>query len=236
MYSAWGAQGSSLDLIPEESQTIEASLSYTKGGISSTISAYHIINTNTIVQFTGGASNLGERKITGVDIHLRGQIKPSFMKEIQPWVYYSLILNEEENKFDENENHIGTGIIGDLSYNNAYFGVTGIFNEHLSLNLIGKYVGERETVESNPIDKIDSYFTMNATLLYKNLFIEGLSFRLKVNNLFDTQYFHPGIKNADAGETPGQWVGDAWNGSAGWYNSKLPQPHRYYMISLIFNM
>ena len=236
LYSTWSAQGTSTDLIPEESQTIEASLAYTKKSISSMVSAYHVINTNTIVQFAGGAANMGERKITGIDIHLRGQIKPSFMKEIQTWAYFSLILNEEEKKFDENDNDIGTGIIGDLSYNNAYFGLTGIFNEHLSLNLIGRYVGERITVETNPIDKIDSYFTMNPSIVYKELFVKGLSLRFKVNNIFDAQYFHPGIKNADAGETPGQWVGDAWQGSTGWYNSKLPQAHRYYMISLIFNL
>lgn len=236
LYGVFSAAGSSINLKPEESETFEASITYTKNKVSSTISAYHIINTNTIVQFSGGAKNAGKRQITGLDLHLRGELKPSFIKKIQVWAYYSIILNDEEKKFDENDNEVGKDIIGDLSYNNINLGLTGVFNEHITLNLIGRYVGERKTISTNPIDKIDPYFTLNANILYKNIFVKGLSLRLKVNNLLNTQYFHPGIKNADAGETSGYWEGNKWIGSTGWFNSKLPQPHRYFLISLLFNM
>ena len=77
---------------------------------------------------------------------------------------------------------------------------------------------------------------MNTSLIYKDLLVEGFSMRLKVYNILDKLYFHPGIKSADAGETAGYWNGNVWYGSQGWLSSKLPQPHRYFMLSLILNL
>ena len=235
LYGSWTAQGVSLTLKPEESQTFEASLNYTSTGLSATASAFHVINDNTIVSFSGGATNAGQRKVTGIDLHVKGQFSPDFVKSIQPWVYASIILDEKEKKF-ENDIEVGEDIIGDLSHLNLYMGVTTLFNDHIALNLMGRYIGERETVSTNPLGSIDPYFTLDASLLFTDLPVKGISIRLKANNLTNTSYFHPGIKSADAGQTPGYWQGNAWYGSTGWYSSKVPQPGLNFLLSLIYSL
>ena len=203
------------------------------------MSAYTIKNKNTILNFVDRAENAGEQKITGLDIHLQKEFDEIMMfKKIKMWTYYSVILNEERKTFDDNGNEIGTDIIGDLSHNNVYFGLSNIINDHFSVHIIGKYIGKRKTVATNPIDEIDAYFNTDINFLVRDVLVDGLYIGLKVYNVLDTKYFHPGIKTADAGEKVGYWNKETntWYGSEGWYNSKLPQPHRYFMLSLIFNL
>ncbi|MCP4219423.1 MAG: TonB-dependent receptor, partial [bacterium] len=60
-----------------------------------------------------------------------------------------------------------------------------------------------------------------------------LSVSLKVDNIFDSEYYHPGIRSANAGDEPGYIdAGGVWQGSNGWYNSLLPQPGRTMYLSL----
>ncbi len=54
---------------------------------------------------------------------------------------------------------------------------------------------------------------------------------VEVTNLFGTAYFHPGIREADAGLTPGFFADGVWHGSAGFYTSLMPQPGRQVLLS-----
>jgi len=78
--------------------------------------------------------------------------------------------------------------------------------------------------------------TMDGNIMYQNLFVDGFSIALKVENIFDTKYFHPGINKANSGTDPGYWSSNGWQGSKGWNNSLLPQPHRYFTLSLLLNI
>jgi outer membrane receptor for ferrienterochelin and colicins len=83
---------------------------------------------------------------------------------------------------------------------------------------------------------VDAYFTMDGNIMYQNLFVDGFSVALKVENIFDTKYFHPGVSKGNAGTDPGSWTNGVWQGSKGWYNSLLPQPHRYITLCLLLDM
>ncbi|MCP4150952.1 MAG: TonB-dependent receptor, partial [bacterium] len=97
--------------------------------------------------------------------------------------------------------------------------------------LRARYIHTRETVQTNPIREVDSYFTADFFLKYR--LTKKMSIALKVSNIFDTTYFHPGIRSANAGDEPGYFdTGGVWQGSNGWYNSLLPQPGRTIYLSM----
>ena len=66
--------------------------------------------------------------------------------------------------------------------------------------------------------------------------VKGLEVSVSVYNLLDTKYFNTGIRDANGGETAGTWNGRTWTGSGGYYNSKLPQPRRFVLFSLMLEI
>ena len=236
LYGGWTGSGSDPDLKPTRSQTFEASLGYTKGSISGLISFYDVRNSNTIITFKGGAENLGIQEVIGSDVHLQTNIPVNRIKQLKLWGYYSIILKQDESKYDASGNKTGTGIIGDLANNKIYFGTTVVVNDKLNATLYGRYIGSKETVVTNPIREIDAYCTLDFNINYKNFLIKGLGLSFKVTNLLDAKYYHTGLREANSGETPGSFDGRTWTGSAGYYNSKLPQPRRFYLMSLTFDL
>lgn len=239
LYGGWGGSGSNENLKPEKSQTAEASLSFLNSKFSSLISAYYVNNTNTIVGDKASAVNLGERNLAGIDIHLRTQLDVSFLDRLNAWAYYSFILLDEEQKFDESNNVVGTDIIGDLAHHKVYFGITADFAKRFTVNIRGRYIGERQTVSTNPLGSVPAYLTFDGNINVRDLFVKGLGLSLKLVNIADVTYYHPGVREADSGNTPGAWA-DAmnyqWNGSSGWYNSLLPQPHRFIMLGISLDL
>ena len=146
-------------------------------------------------------------------------------------------LNDEEEKYDRATGlKTGTGEIGDLAHLKWYVGGTAIVNKYLPVTLRGRYIGARNTVIYNPVGEVDGYFTMDANLMVNNILHPGISLALKVTNLTDTEYFHPGIQDGNAGTTEGVWSGLAFVGSQGWSNSLLPQPGRIVSISLLLDL
>jgi outer membrane receptor protein involved in Fe transport len=87
-------------------------------------------------------------------------------------------------------------------------------------------VDARPTLVTNPIDEVDSYLVANLHLrLRKLLGRDGVELSLAVNNLFDQEYYHPGVIDAGAGE-------DVSQESLSWYSSRLPQPGRNFTATL----
>lgn len=236
LYGGWSGSGSDPDIKPVKSKTIETSLGYTFGFISSLLTLYNVQTTNTIITFTGGARNLGKQELTGTDFHLQTNIRVPGLKQFKVWGYHSMILKQEEQKFDTAWNRIEPGIIGDLAHHKFYFGATVLFNDKLNATIYGRFIGKKETVITNPIRSIDSYLTLDFNLNYKDFLVKGLGLCIKVSNLLDKKYFHTGLREANSGETPGTWSGRTWTGSQGYYNSKLPQPGRFIFLSLTIDI
>jgi len=234
LYGGWKGAGSDPDLKPERSRTLEFIANYTTEKLGQNLNVYYVNVYNTIVNFAGGATNIGDRTVIGLDYQVQA-VLPLF-KKTEIWGFYSAILNQQENKFNAQKEVVGKGIIGDLATHKIYFGINSLITDKFNVNLKGRYIGSRETVQTNPIRQVNSYLVADLTLTYQNPLIKGLGLSIGCTNLFNTQYYHAGLRSADSGQEAGSWSGTTWNGSKGWYNSLLPQPRRVIFASLLFSL
>jgi outer membrane receptor for ferrienterochelin and colicins len=114
-------------------------------------------------------------------------------------------------------------------------GVTADLPGRLTATLRGRYIGHRTTVLSNPVGEVPGFATLDAAVNAVDLPVPGLGLSLTVTNLLDRAYAHPGVREADAGTTPGSFdAAGRWTGSAGFYSSLLPQPGRCATLSFLF--
>jgi outer membrane receptor protein involved in Fe transport len=112
--------------------------------------------------------------------------------------------------------------IGDISSHKFNAGVNLIFFEDLNVNLRMNYrserpVGPNTSVTFNP-GHFPDLFLMNGAVSYNlmsNLTVQGI-----VNNIFDKEYFDPGIRSAD--------------GTL--YAYRVPQRERNLIIRLIYDL
>ncbi len=255
LYGGWKGSGSDPAIGPEKSSTFELSGSWTRGNFSALLSGYRIINKDTIISVVGGAKNLGERKITGLDLHGQAAFNPAGLKSLRLWGYYSHLFNAKEQVLVTSANPALNGgdagftqRIGDLADDMLHAGATAVFTPHLSATLRGRWIGSRPTVlrnpvpagttapiRSNPVPQVDSYATFDLNLVGSDLGAHGLGFSLAVENLANKSYFEPGIRGANAGVTPGYYnpaSGAYVGGAASYYNSLLPQPGRLVRLML----
>ena len=136
--------------------------------------------------------------------------------------YKNLDFYGNYSYFDPFNENTGTRV-GDIARHQANLGANlalGRLDANLRLNWVGaKDTGPGTDVSGNPLRQIDSYFVAHATLTYREL-LSHTSLQLAVNNLFDEQYFHPGLRGADG-------INAA---------SRLPQPGRaaYLRLSVTY--
>ncbi|MFM7859613.1 MAG: TonB-dependent receptor domain-containing protein, partial [Flammeovirgaceae bacterium] len=145
----WKGSGSDPQLQPERSRTIEIAANYTTAKISTDLSLYYVRSENAIVNFAGGAKNVGERSMLGLTSRWQGII--SLFKETKWWLNYSWIISEDEQQFDRQGNKTNKTTIGDLAYHKIQFGISSKITDRLTATLFGRAVSNRETIKSNPI-------------------------------------------------------------------------------------
>jgi outer membrane receptor for ferrienterochelin and colicins len=237
LYGGWKGAGNDPALEPQASRTIEASGSFTATRFAALLTAYSIRTTNTLISVAGGARNLGTRRVDGLELHLQGRLPVTARTIIQGWLYGTQYLRTREQKFDRMGNFTGSGQIGDLARSKMQLGVTASFADKLSGTLRGRLIGNRIPIDTNPIRKIDAYFTMDASFTARDVAVKGMGLSLDVYNALDSQYSHPGVRSANAGEAPGSFdAAGVWSGSAGYDSSYLPQPGRAFLLSLRFDL
>jgi len=92
--------------------------------------------------------------------------------------------------------------ISDIATHKLNLGANAALWKHLNLNLRMNYVGERKTGKENttpsgsPLNQIDSYLIFNGAISYTNILAQNVTLQLMVNNIFDVEYFHPGVRSA----------------------------------------
>lgn len=221
LYGGWTGSGSDPNLEPERSRTYEISGSYKSKGLSGLASVYVVKNSDTLVNTAGGARNLGDRTVTGADVHFQALVPVRGLSTLRLWAYYSHLFGAKEDQPG------GSGQIGDLARDTLLAGATATPLRNLSATLRGRFVGRRETVASNPVGAVASYITLDATVAGTDLLVPGLGLTLAVTNLLDRGYAHPGVRDAGSGQVPGAFgPSGAWIGSRSYYSSLLPQPGR----------
>jgi outer membrane receptor protein involved in Fe transport len=61
-------------------------------------------------------------------------------------------------------------------------------------SVFGRRTGKGTTVDANPFTEIPNYAIVGATLTYRRLF-SGIDLQFSVENLFDTEYWDPSLRN-----------------------------------------
>jgi outer membrane receptor protein involved in Fe transport len=109
--------------------------------------------------------------------------------------------------------------VGDIATHQANVGVNapvGRLNTNVRLNYVGgRPTGKGTSVDRNPLSEIESYAVAHATLSYT--LRPGLTAQVIVNNLFDTEYFDPGVGPADGAH----------------FAASIPQPRRAAFVRLL---
>lgn len=110
--------------------------------------------------------------------------------------------------------------IGDIASHKSNFIFTYNIKKTIGLTLRVNYVGDRKTgkdttIRDNPYDVIPSYIVFHIAVFKYELF-KNCDFRIIINNVFNKEYFHPGVRSAD-GEL---------------YSAKIPQEKRKITVTL----
>jgi outer membrane receptor for ferrienterochelin and colicins len=235
LYGGWDGSGSDPQLQPERSTTIELSAERTSKSLSQLLSVYRVRNRDTFVNTVHTAQNLGAREVVGLDYHAR-VVLPVPRVDTNAWLFYSRLLRTTEKKLDAEGLEIGEGSIGDLARDQIRIGVTAVHGD-LTATLRGRYIGAIETVETNPVRTIGGYGVFDAFFRADGVLGSSLGVSLTIDNVANRTYFHPGVRDANAGTTPGSFdAAGVWQGSRGYYNSLLAQPGRIVMVGLHFNL
>lgn len=234
LYGGWVPGGSNPELKPERSTTYEGSVGITSKNLALDLNPFHVRNTNTIVTGGQGAKNLGERKITGADVHFQALLPPGPFSRWKVWGYYSRIFSVRELKVDPISGLPDReGTIGDLALNKLWAGSTLEFSQHLDATLRARWMASRRTVETNPIPRVPGFATFDLNINFR---LGGAGLSLRVANLTDKLYFHPGFADGNAGDRPGSFNAQGeWEGSGGYYSSLLAQPGRAVYLTLRVN-
>ncbi len=223
LWGGWNGRLANPDLKPEEVRNIEAI------GMVQTEHSFHDVSLffshydNVIKE---EAENAGSRDIWGIEYRARYAI-PNFVQnatDISGFFNYTYTSVTSSIHFDHAAGDwvVGDTDLGDIAPHKINVGV----NLPLSsgLNLRGNLVERRELYSQNPLRNqgktIDPYLVAHGALSYT---YGPFWLTLKISNLFDHDYFHPGVEQADSG--------DVFSGrSLGFRNSLIPQPGRAFVF------
>jgi iron complex outermembrane receptor protein len=261
LYGGWNGRRANADLKPEEIVNYELIWLYQMSNWSHDISIYlskyeHVIKEQ--------AENAGEREITGFEYRGRFQFE-NFISDapsIEGYVNYTFTDTMSNITYDHQMGAwIGSGIdactsgekssgdimcrsvneeIGDIAPHKLNVGVNIPITHAFFMNLRANYVSERTPYLRNTLrandTKIDSYIVANANFGFE---YANLRLDFTVNNLFNTEYYHPGILSANSGDAPVDAQGNLSrydNGnlvrSQGFQSSVIPQLERNFSLSL----
>ncbi len=206
-------------LQPEQVRNFEVSgnMRFNKD-LSFSVVAYHAYYSNVIgtrqVVYEGGVTNqftpIGRQRIWG--LQGEGAYK---MGQLSIWGNFT-VTNPKDL-----QNGLRISDVASFMFN---AGANYQFISKLNVNLSANYSGARRTGKGtsgsqNPIPLFDPYLIFNSAITYENVF-NGVSVQLIVNNLADTEYFFPGIREAD-GTT---------------FAARFPQERRYIAIGILANI
>ena len=233
LYLGWSGGGFDPTLKPERSWTAEASLGWTLARTSLLASLWQVRNQDIFVPIPGGAVNLGESRLRGLDLHAEARFAPERILQVKAWAYASFLLqNEGDNRLPVSGTPSMEGLtpdhrVGDLAKQQYWAGLTAETFRGSTLTLLARHRGSRDTVASNPAGRVPSATTLDLVGRWRQpLGLTDFYLGLRVTNLLDRTVFHPGYSQADAGVAPGT--------STGYYSSLLAQPGRAIEVTLGF--
>lgn len=234
LYGGWQGSGSDPNLQPRNAKTLELNVNYKLDDVLLSANIYRMESDNLFNTTDDGAVNAGLAVSDGGDIKVQYQPKTESISRLSLWFSYSWQNSKEQdfNQFDE----LDWNRVGDIADETLHGGAYITFNDAWQFNLRGRYYGARPTVLTNSVDEIKSFASFDANIIYQVPSIQNLKVSLDITNLFDNDYFHPGVRSASATSTVGNVDNNGvWIGSGSFYNAKIPQPGREIRLSLYWN-
>lgn len=217
LYGSWGGLEVNEDLEPDRIQSIDLNVSTHFNNFGAIVTFFGNKITNSILQ----GENLPTKKIFGLECKLNYILvrTSEYFSNSRIHLNYSFV----KARYTKERTNATTGRssekIGDIAPHKLNLIACTDILEHLHFNIRMNYVAERPTVISNPVEKVDAFFITHLNFQLINLFDDKLRVFFNINNLFDVEYYHPGMDAANGGE-------DLSSPSDGWYSSRLPQPGR----------
>ncbi|HLE83027.1 MAG TPA: TonB-dependent receptor, partial [Thermoanaerobaculia bacterium] len=220
------------DLEPEKVENLELATGWQDERLSVELAAFEasysqVVGSRTVPfgdGTTGQFQNLGELRIRGLQGIFTWRLGAFDLYGNYTYTdpYNTTPLDGSGEPLVEDGERVDELRIGDIPDHQVHLGVDLRLRERYDLTLRGTYVGDRPTgrgttVPSNPFDEIGSYYVADLALTYRNVLSRGVDLQLLVNNLLDTEYYHPGVREA-GGPT---------------YAARIPQPERAAFIRLV---
>jgi outer membrane receptor for ferrienterochelin and colicins len=228
LYGGWQGSLSNPDIKPERMRTLEASVSYSQKYIA-VGGSFYLNNAKDVISQIGGAPiNLGKNRSIGADLFARVIYRPGLgtLSRLKFDAYLSLLKAQEA--VSDADPFITTANVAPFKF---HLMGTATFANKFDASIQGRYISNIKTVETNPIKKIDAWMCFDANFMLRAFPFKGMTTGLKIYNVLNANYWHPGYRDAKAGETlygpDGSYVG-----SKGWYSSRLPQPLRTAYLTL----
>ncbi len=236
LYGGWEGAGSNVDLKPQYAMEADLMFQYIRKRLSAEISLYGILKDHYILEYFSETKNSCCVSVYGLDMRV------NYMPEADRWdphfwVSYSYVRGSGRIEYVPLTDEFIESAIGDLAPHKFHGGLEISPVKSLLLNYSFRWISERETWYSNPIPTVKAFLVNDLSIVYRPSFVDNTTVHLRVKNLFNAHYFHPGIRRADGGDKPGYFdVDGRWRGSSGWYNSLLPQSGREIYISLRYRL
>jgi outer membrane receptor for ferrienterochelin and colicins len=232
LYGGWSGTLSNPDVQPEKMRTLEVSASYTKNVFSAGVNFYSNSVKEAIVVDNKVPYNLGSASMQGVDAYFKISTSSpvGMFTRLSADMFVSWLDAEEKHESSDaietpNMAPVKVKLIG-----------TATLAKNVTVSFQSRYTDKISTVASNPISKIDSWFVADANIIYRNLIATGFSVGVKVYNVFNKEYDHPGYRGASAGEDATYTDGSRKDSILGGYSSRLPQPMRTIMFTLRYEL
>jgi len=187
-------------LKPEKMQSLELFCSYALlENLQVGLSAYSNHMHDKLIRETLGSvdhwTNLSSLTTNGIEVYSNYTIENLS-------VYLNYTFNDS---FDEN------GLfIPEISMHTVNAGLTYEFTPDFRINLRANYLGPRTnpyTIQTTGNNRIDQALLFHGALTYANF--HGFDFQLKINNILDTEYYHPSNRFAGRYRQPQRFVSAA---------------------------
>lgn len=210
------------DLKPEEVSNIELSAGWNpRDDLGFTLVGYQAEYKDIVEEVSGvPCDHDGCTSDTTRQFQNRGRLEIKGVQAEARWTPEPLRLFANYTYTDPYNPDVGARV-GDIADHRLnLIGEVSFFDEKLDCALrvngvFGRKTGEGTTVATNPYTEIEDYTVAHVAVTYRNI-LPGLDIQLAVNNLFDTEYFDPGYRDADGG----------------FYASRIPQPDRSIFLSI----
>jgi len=221
LWGGWIGRAGNPELLPEKAENLELIVMHQQQNWLHDVSLFTAHYRDVIKE---EAENAGSRDIYGLEY--RGRFSyPNFINgapDISGYLYYTYTHSNSSITYEQSTASWleQDSELGDIAPHKISLGIDLPLSRRWYANLRSNFAADRILYSRNPLReqgrKADAYTVLNLTLGYRN---KPFDVQFKINNLLDSEYYQPGLEQADSGDGFNQR-------SLGFRNSLVPQEKR----------